>query len=174
MKVEIDDIEKYVTALNNLIGMDSAYFTGDENVDALVELVNIASQQQAEIEKLQKQLEYCEDEGEYWESKYKNAKIEAYKEFAEILKPYEEKSCCWCKNSKNGKRSSKCDEIIEDTGTCTKLWCVGWNKFESNIDNILKEKKFISEYCNNCGSQRCEGINSEWFEGCKYKNFLNT
>jgi phage shock protein A len=86
LKVKIDNIEKYATALNNLIGVDSAYFTGDEDVDTLVELINIANQQQTEIEELQKQLEYCEDEGEYWESKYKNAKIEAIKEFAEKLK----------------------------------------------------------------------------------------
>jgi hypothetical protein len=85
LKVKIDNIEKYTTALNNLIGMDSAYFTGDEDVDTLVELINIANQQQAEINRLQKQLEYCEDEGEYWESKYKNAKIEGYKEFADSL-----------------------------------------------------------------------------------------
>ena len=42
------------------------------------------------------------------------------------------------------------------------------------LDQELKTIRFISEYCNNCGSQRCEGVNSEWFEGCKYKDFLNT
>ena len=41
----------------------------------------------------------------------------------------------------------------------------GWEKY--------LEAKFICKYCNNCGSQRCEGIHSEWFEGCKYKDFLN-
>ena len=66
--------------------------------------------------------------------------VDPVKEFAEKLKPYEEKACCWCKHSDNGKRSSKCDEIIDDTGNCVKLWCVGWQKFESNIDNILKER----------------------------------
>lgn len=45
---------------------------------------------------------------------------------------------------------------------------------QDKIDSTSKEKKFISKYCNKCGSQRCEGINSEWFEGCIYKNFLNT
>ena len=38
LKVKIDNIEKYATALNNLIGADSAYFTGDENARNVAEL----------------------------------------------------------------------------------------------------------------------------------------
>ena len=33
----------------------------------------------------------------------------------------------------------------------------------------MDNEKFIETYCHNCGSQRCEGIGIEWFEGCKYK-----
>ena len=33
----------------------------------------------------------------------------------------------------------------------------------------MNDEKFIETYCHNCGSQRCEGIGTEWFEGCKYK-----
>lgn len=40
-----------------------------------------------------------------------------------------------------------------------------------NKPSKLSEAEFIKKYCNNCGSQRCEGIHSEWFEGCKYKNY---
>lgn len=28
------------------------------------------------------------------------------------------------------------------------------------------EKQFIKTYCNNCGTQRCEGPGTEWFEEC--------
>lgn len=34
------------------------------------------------------------------------------------------------------------------------------------------EKEFIEKYCCRCGSQRCEGIGTEWFDGCQYKNNL--
>ena len=34
----------------------------------------------------------------------------------------------------------------------------------------MNDEKFIETYCNNCGSQRCEGIGTEWFEGCKHKH----
>ena len=137
MKNQIDNIEKYVTALNNLIGADHAYFTGDENIDTLVELINIANQQQSEIKELQQIL----GETSKIVLKERNlGRVEAYKEFAERLKPYEQKTCCWCKHSDKGWRSSKCDEIIDDTGVCVKLWCFGWQKFESNIDHILKER----------------------------------
>lgn len=33
----------------------------------------------------------------------------------------------------------------------------------------MTEKRFVETYCHNCGTQRCEGIGTEWFEGCKYK-----
>ena len=33
----------------------------------------------------------------------------------------------------------------------------------------MNDKQFIETYCQNCGTQRCEGIGTEWFEGCKYK-----
>ena len=54
------DIEKYAEALNNLIGVDSAYFKGDKDVDAIVEVItlakkyeNIINRQKTEIERLQ-------------------------------------------------------------------------------------------------------------------------
>lgn len=35
---------------------------------------------------------------------------------------------------------------------------------------INTEKEFIEKYCHNCGSQRCEGIGTAWFEGCQHKD----
>lgn len=36
------NLDKYVNALNDLLGVDHAYFSGDENVEALVELIVMA------------------------------------------------------------------------------------------------------------------------------------
>lgn len=33
----------------------------------------------------------------------------------------------------------------------------------------MNEEQFIKTYCHNCGTQRCEGVGSPWFEGCKYR-----
>lgn len=33
----------------------------------------------------------------------------------------------------------------------------------------MDKEQFIKTHCLNCGSQRCEGIDSEWFEGCSKK-----
>lgn len=33
----------------------------------------------------------------------------------------------------------------------------------------MNEQKFIETYCHKCGTQRCEGIGTEWFEGCPYR-----
>lgn len=35
----------------------------------------------------------------------------------------------------------------------------------------LKKEEFIEKYCNLCGTQRCEGIDSIWFKGCEYKDY---
>lgn len=42
------------------------------------------------------------------------------------------------------------------------------------VDTIEFEdpKEFVQHYCHNCGSQRCEGVGTEWFEGCHYKEHL--
>ena len=37
---------------------------------------------------------------------------------------------------------------------------------------LLTEEEFVHEFCHNCGSQRCEGIGTEWFDGCKFKHLL--
>ena len=37
---------------------------------------------------------------------------------------------------------------------------------------FLTQEEFIQKYCYNCGTQRCEGIGTEWFDGCKFKDCL--
>ena len=44
-------------------------------------------------------------------------------------------------------------------------------EIEGIVEGLNKEQ-FIQRYCQNCGSQRCEGIDTEWFDGCTYKNYL--
>ena len=36
----------------------------------------------------------------------------------------------------------------------------------------LSEKEFLEQYCYKCGSQRCEGVGTVWFDGCGYKRYL--
>ena len=38
--------------------------------------------------------------------------------------------------------------------------------------DMLSKEQFVHQYCHNCGSQRCEGIGTEWFDGCHYKGCL--
>lgn len=58
------DIEKYAEALNNLIGVDSAYFRGDKDVDAIVEIITIAKKQENLINRLQAENERLRKENE--------------------------------------------------------------------------------------------------------------
>ena len=52
------NIEKYIEALNDLLGVDHAYFCGDENVEAIVELIVMAKELAEENNKLMAFKEY--------------------------------------------------------------------------------------------------------------------
>ena len=36
----------------------------------------------------------------------------------------------------------------------------------------MTEEEFYHKHCLDCGSQRCEGIGTEWFDGCRFKDEL--
>lgn len=40
------------------------------------------------------------------------------------------------------------------------------------LEEIQDKQEFVSKYCRNCGSQRCEGVDTEWFDGCEHKEKL--
>ena len=55
---ETINIEKYAEALNNLIGVDNAYFRGsDKNVDAIVELIVAAKKLENRVKELEADVE---------------------------------------------------------------------------------------------------------------------
>jgi hypothetical protein len=49
---ETINIEKYANALNNLIGVDSAYMAGDKSVDAIVEVIVAAKKLENKVKEL--------------------------------------------------------------------------------------------------------------------------
>ena len=60
-------------------------------------------------------------------------------------------------------------EDINSDGVCTDC-----DKLQQPEDynNNLSPEEFVEIYCHNCGSQRCEGIGTVWFQGCKYQDRL--
>lgn len=63
------------------------------------------------------------------------------------------------------------DNGVDIVNPYSKLFesCLDINK---KIYTKYNEKEFIKHFCNHCGTQRCEGIHSEWFEGCLFKDNL--
>ena len=54
-----------------------------------------------------------------------------------------------------------------------------FEKIKKTVDNksdMPKEKlskaEFYDKFCSGCGSLRCEGIGTVWFDGCMYKELL--
>ncbi len=52
------NIKKYIEALNNLLGEDHAYYQGDENVDAIIEVIVTAKELSEENKRLKAFKEY--------------------------------------------------------------------------------------------------------------------
>lgn len=52
------NIKKYIEALNNLLGEDHAYYQGDENVDAIIEVIVTAKELSEENKRLKVFKEY--------------------------------------------------------------------------------------------------------------------
>lgn len=57
------NIEKYIEALNSLLGADNAYYQGDKDRDAIVELIVMANELTEENEVLKAQLEPFKEKG---------------------------------------------------------------------------------------------------------------
>jgi hypothetical protein len=115
------DFEKYVEALNNILGADNAYFQGDKDVDAIVELINIVKSQKAEIERLEIRLKKERRQFEALSKMYSEIRAEAIKEFAEKVK-----NKLWdlpTMSDEEGEYDYVCMESLEDY-----------------IDNLIKEK----------------------------------
>lgn len=85
MEVKLD-IKKYISALNNLIGMDYGYYIGDPDVDAIVEIIMLAKKLDERVKEMENALEkqipkkpikanrivrkdglmFLDDDNEYW------------------------------------------------------------------------------------------------------------
>ena len=60
------------------------------------------------------------------------------------------------------------DEMIE---YIRKFFHPNVEKIHPNVEEIMVDR-FQKEYCMMCGSQRCEGPGTEWFDGCIHKEKL--
>ena len=54
-----------------------------------------------------------------------------------------------------------------------------FEKIKKTVDNEfhtpqekLSAEEFYEKFCSHCGSLRCEGMGTVWFEGCEYKELL--
>jgi hypothetical protein len=82
-------VGKYQNALSDLCGVDCAYMQGDPAVDTLVELIRLAVEQKAEIERLKDKVKRLQESIRLmlnYDDGDERIKAEAIKEFAERLK----------------------------------------------------------------------------------------
>ena len=63
------------------------------------------------------------------------------------------------------------DDMIEVAIAAVKAALTG--KVEEESKKLSKDE-FYKTHCAKCGSVRCEGMDSDWFDGCQYKDELKT
>lgn len=87
------NLEKYIEALDNLCGCDHTYFTNNSDVDTIVEAIVTVKKLEDKVkklaeenERLNKLLEYCGDDGEYWKGKYNNVVNDTVHKMQTIIK----------------------------------------------------------------------------------------
>jgi uncharacterized protein YaaR (DUF327 family) len=108
-----------------------------------LDLINHQDQEneslKAENERLKKLLEQCEDNGEYWESKYKTAKAEAYKECIEKVK----KEIAEALKNNYDVRSKRIAKVVIGSADEFISYCEGkidcLRGLDDFLDNLLKE-----------------------------------
>ena len=85
---ETINIEKYANALNNLIGVDSAYMAGDKDVDAIVEVIVAAKKLENRVKELEKEIKDLEAD---YDRVYEQAEADIRGNMADSGT-----SCHWC------------------------------------------------------------------------------
>lgn len=85
---ETINIEKYAEALNDLIGVDSAYMAGDKSVDAILELIVAAKKLENRVKELEEEIKDLEAE---YDRVYEQAEADIRGNMADGGT-----SCHWC------------------------------------------------------------------------------
>ena len=98
---ETINIEKYAEALNDLIGVDSAYMAGDKSVDAIVEVIVAAKKLENRVKELTEENDRLRESnagfalahlfdvspnGDCWDEIIKQTKTDVIKKMQERLK----------------------------------------------------------------------------------------
>ena len=159
---ETINIEKYAHALNNLIGVDSAYLAGDKDVDAIVEVIVAAK-------KLENRVKELTEENQKWQ-KYYDIMDSACRELSskcdkltEEIKDLEEEydrvyeqaaadiygniadggtSCNWCMDKTKADTVKRMQEQLKELYTdeiITDDMTVAIGVIKQNIDDVAKE-----------------------------------
>ena len=86
---ETINIEKYAENLNNLIGVDSAYFQGDKDVDAILELIVAAKKLENRVKELETERDQLKRlDGEWTGGRYNDWNDNRYEEMCSVCGRY--------------------------------------------------------------------------------------
>lgn len=68
---------------------------------------------------------------------------------------------------------SRCGSgCISTEGIKENWWCGELGDYKMFRPIKLTREEFVKLHCSVCGFQRCEGVGTEWFNECKFKEHL--
>ena len=131
---ETINIEKYINALNNLLGSDNAYYAGDPDVDAIVEVIVANKKLEDMVKKLTEENESLKadiKDLEEYDRVYEQAEADIHGNIADGGT-----SCHWCVNKTKADTVKRMQEKVKD-----ELYSQGLGDGEISyaIDYVAKE-----------------------------------
>ena len=124
---ETINIEKYAEALNNLIGVDSAYMARDKDVDAIIELIVAAKKLENRVKELTEEIRDIEAD---YDRVYEQAEADIHGNMADGGT-----SCHWCMDKTKADTVRKMQTMLKEAHD----QCDGEEDVLWLIDKIAKE-----------------------------------
>lgn len=132
---ETINIEKYIDALDNLLGADNAYYSEDPDVDAIVEVIVAAKKLEERVKELNEENEKLKAEikdlEEEYDRIYEQAEADIHGNIADGGT-----SCHWCADKTKADTVKRMQEKVKD-----ELYSQGLSTEEIlyAIDHVAKE-----------------------------------
>ena len=144
---ETINIEKYINALNNLLGSDNAYYAGDPDVDAIVEVIMAAKKLENKVKELTEENEKLKAENKDLEADYERVYEQAEADIHGNIADGGT-SCHWCMDKTRDDTVRKMQEKLKaelDEHYSLYFRILGGELIDRIAEELLEEKKDVEE-----------------------------
>lgn len=144
---ETINIEKYIEALDDLLGSDNAYYAGDPDVDAIMEVIVAAKKLENKVKELTEENEKLKAEIKDLEADYERVYEQAEADIHGNIADGGT-SCHWCMDKTRGDTVRKMQDKLKaelDERYSLYFRILGGELIDRIAEELLEEKKDVEE-----------------------------